>query len=63
MPIHPKPVLLAQLQESSIAPAPGFPCLGCLADEFEAMAVFLYDSEHQLFDVLWYEGDNNIGCP
>ncbi len=55
--------LVIGCQKSSLPPAPGFPCLGCFEDEFEALVVFLYDSEQQLEDVLWHDGKNKVRCP
>jgi len=52
-------------RESSLLPDPGFPCLGCLSNEFEALAVIQYSKNDQITEVSWRDGDNaNLtGCP
>jgi len=52
-------------RESSLPNDYGFPCLGCLSGEFEALGVVIYDHGGQVVDVLWRDGviHNLNGCP
>ena len=57
--------LVIGCRESSLPPDPGFPCLGCITREFEALAVILYDSDNIMQDIFWMDRNPSIQpvCP
>ena len=62
---HGSDVLTFGCRETSIPPAPGFPCLGCITPEFDALAVIRFGEDDQTEDVYWRYGDYGdfVGCP
>jgi hypothetical protein len=58
-------VLVVGCRESSLPADPGFPCLGCLEDEFEALVVVIFPAEDQSVQVYWHDRgiDGDLSCP
>ena len=62
---HGVDVLVVGCRESSLLYAPGFRCLGCQTDEFEALAIVQLNPDGQAEDILWRDIDQDIEatCP